>query len=195
MIQKTKTIIGIAGPTASGKTSVTAMLVSELGAVCFRPSAILAEMAREKGLPEDKATLQQLYVDERVSRGEDFLAILLRERVLQSKASLVVVEGNRRKADLDSLHTLAQEQNVTLKLLFIDASPHTRFERINMRQETIGEAPLSREAFDTLEQHPAENEIDDLRKAFAEEGTYINTDNLSPEEVCALATKALILTK
>jgi len=59
-------VIGIAGPTASGKTTVARMLEEHHGALRMRYSAILAEIARQRGLdPDDKATLQQLYLEGR----------------------------------------------------------------------------------------------------------------------------------
>ncbi len=56
-------IIGIAGPTASGKTSVAKYIEKRFGAMRTRYSEILATVATERGLPTDKATLQKMVED------------------------------------------------------------------------------------------------------------------------------------
>lgn len=177
-------IIGIAGPTASGKTTVARMLEEEYGAVRLRYSSILSEMAVERGLDgDDKATLQGIFLNERETRGENFLTKEMEERVGQLNKDFIVIEGNRRLVDIDTLRRIAKARNDSLILLFIDASRETRFDRYNERLVTQGEEPISFEAFTALEANDAEDEIDDLKTIFEKEGLIINTDNQNAEAV------------
>lgn len=188
-------IIGIAGPTASGKTTVARMLEEEYGAVRMRYSSILSEIALERGLdPNDKATLQGLFLTERETRGEDFLTKEMEERVGRINKDFIVIEGNRRLVDIDTLRRIAKTHNDSLTLLFIDASRETRFNRYNERLITQGEEPISFEAFTALESNDAENEIDDLKLIFEKEGLVINTDNQDAETVFK-EVKTLIASK
>lgn len=170
-------LFGIAGPTASGKTTVTDMLVRELAAEQMRYSAILAETATERGLDAtDKATLQELYITLREERGEDWLAQEIAARAKARAAKHLIIEGNRRKVDLKTLETVAKDRDEDWTLIFIDASPDTRFARYNARLEKQGKSPISREAFDELEHNPTEDEVDDLRQYAKAHGIYIDTD-------------------
>lgn len=188
-------IIGIAGPTASGKTTVARMIEEEYGAVRMRYSSILSEMAVERGLDgDDKATLQGLFLTERETRGEDFLTKEMEERVSRLKNDFIVIEGNRRLVDIDTLRRIASTHKDSLVLLFIDASRETRFVRYNERLIAQGEEPISFEAFTALESNDAEDEIDDLKVIFEKEGIVINTDDQNAEVVFE-EVKALIESK
>lgn len=177
-------VIGIAGPTASGKTTVARMLEEKYDAVRLRYSSILSEMASERGLdPEDKATLQNLFLSERETRGEHWLTKELEERMKNLENEFVVIEGNRRLVDIETLRHLATTRSDSLLLLFIDASPAIRFARYNARLEEQGEEPITLEDFQTLEQNAAEDEINDLKDIFQKEGLLINTDNKNADEV------------
>lgn len=177
-------IIGIAGPTASGKTTVARQLEEHLGARRIKYSDILIDLARERGLDaDDKATLQNLFLTEREVRGEDFLSRELEVRIASINAPYLVIEGNRRLADAAALRRFATLKKCPLLLLFIDASADTRFARYNRRLESSGAAAISRAAFDALEQNGAEDEIGALREMFTKDGMYIQTDVLEPEDV------------
>lgn len=185
-------LFGIAGPTASGKTTVTELLTTQYQAAYARYSLILSEIAEEQGLdPTDKATLQNLYVSLRRERGEDWLAKEILERAEQTKANNLVIEGNRRQVDLETLQTVATKRQEDLKLIFIDASPETRFTRYNQRLTKQGKLPISWDAFLKLENNPAEDEISILREYAKKHGIYINTDEYNIEETKALVREQI----
>lgn len=176
-------IVGIAGPTASGKTTIADMLERDHGAKRLRYSMILADLAKERRLdPNDKATLQQLYLSEREQRGEDFLTNELATRVAYIDSPLIVIEGNRRLVDIETLRTIAHERKEKLKLIFIEASFEARLTRYNERLKLMGEEPITHEEFEKLERNAAENEIDNLREIFLQEGLCIDTSELTIEE-------------
>jgi len=177
-------IIGIAGPTASGKTTVAHMLAKQFGAFRIKYSDLLSQMAFERGLDaQDKATLQNLYLSERQVHGEDFLAKEMERKLCAEDSENIIVEGNRRLVDIPMLKRVAESRNDPLVLLYIDASPDTRFARYNERLEKHGELPVSREAFDELEANKAEDELTALREMFEKEGVVIASDAHTPEEV------------
>lgn len=66
-------IIGIAGPTAGGKTTIANLLEERAGAFRTRYSDILIGIANERGLPHDKPTLQTLFLSLKDEHGDDFL--------------------------------------------------------------------------------------------------------------------------
>ncbi len=170
-------LFGIAGPTASGKTTVTNFLTETYHAPQMRYSAVLSEIANERGLdPTDKATLQELYVTLRSERGEGWLAEEIAARTANLSAEHLVIEGNRRLVDLETLKSVAERRGEQWVLIFIDASPDTRFLRYNKRLEKQNKTPISRAAFELLEQNPAEDEVANLRHFALEDGIYINTD-------------------
>ncbi|MCA9366597.1 AAA family ATPase, partial [Candidatus Kaiserbacteria bacterium] len=170
-------LFGIAGPTASGKTTVTDVLTGEYGAAYMRYSLILSDIATERGLdPTDKATLQDLYVTLRETRGEDWLAKEVLQRARNIDSQNIVIEGNRRKVDLETLKAVASTRGEQLLLIFIDASPETRFVRYNSRLLKQGKPRIDWEAFLKLEQNPAEDEVPFLRDFAKQHGVYIDTD-------------------
>jgi cytidylate kinase len=177
-------IIGIAGPTASGKTTIAVMLGNKTNAFRIRYSDILSTLAFERGLdPEDKSTLQNLFLSEREERGEDFLTRALEEKVKAADYPNIIIEGNRRLVDIDTLKRIAEYKNDRLLLLYIDASVETRFQRYNHRLEKHGEPMISMNDFMKLEHSGAEDELDELKTIFAKEGLLVNASSSTPEEV------------
>jgi dephospho-CoA kinase len=185
-------IIGIAGPTASGKTTVAKLLEKERFAIRIRYSQILSEMAKERGLdPEDKATLQQLFVEERTTKGESFLADELIHRVSLLRPEILVVEGNRRLVDIEGLKRLATSRKEPLKLIYIDAPQEVRFTRYNSRMRNRDEAEITLEDFKVLENNPAEDELSQVREIAKREGLYLNTENISIDETMKQVYQAI----
>lgn len=184
-------IIGIAGPTASGKTTVARLLEEKLGAFRIRYSDILEEIAKERGLKTDKPTLQNLFLTEREMRGEDFLAREMEVRGSALPYPILVIEGNRRLVDVHTLRRIAQNKNEKLILLFIDASKETRFTRYNSRLQQNGKEPISAEAFEILEKNGAEDEVLALKEIFKKEGTLIDANTQTPEEIFARVKEVL----
>ncbi len=177
-------ILGIAGPTASGKTTVAVMLQESTHAFRIKYSDILSELALQRGLDaHDKATLQNLYLSEREIHGEDFLSKALEAKVLAINEPNIIIEGNRRLVDIEMLRRIAEQKNDRLLLLYIDASVETRFKRYNVRMEKQGEEAISYEAFMELENNGAEDELDELRTIFSQEGILIATDGRTPEDI------------
>jgi len=184
-------IIGISGPTASGKTTVAKLLEERASAFRTRYSDILIGIANERGLPHDKATLQSLYLSEREAHGEDFLAKKMEAHVQELPYATIVIEGNRRLVDIDMLKRIAESKKDTLLLLFIDAPKEVRFERYNHRLIANGEKPITAKAFDELEANGAEDEVDGLKTICEKEGMVINSEICTPEQIYEIVSKLL----
>lgn len=177
-------IIGIAGPTASGKTTIAHMLAEKLDAFRIKYSDILSTLAFERGLdPEDKSTLQNLFLSEREVHGEDFLTKALEEKVMGIQSANIIIEGNRRLVDITMLKRVAEQKQDRLLLLFVEASLQTRFDRYNQRLQKHGELPIDYEAFLKLEQNGAEDELGKLREIFQHEGLVVNANDRTPEKI------------
>lgn len=185
-------LIGIAGPTASGKTTVAARLERDHGARRLRYSEILAEIARERGLdPDDKETLQDLFTSIRDERGEDWLTVELKERAVKIDNPMLVIEGNRRRVDLETLKDVAKARQETLHFIFIDAGIETRRKRYNERMEAQGDPTVTLAEFTELETDPAEDEVNLLRDLAKTEGVYIDTDTYTVDETMKIVEKLL----
>lgn len=147
-------LIGIAGATASGKTTISKGLIEHFKADTNRFSKILAAIAEGADLPTDKESLQKLSTALRATLGESVLAYGMSEWVKQSKAEAIVVEGLRRKTDIELLAKAAEATGREWLLLFIDAPFETRFERFKSRE---GNATL--EEFKELDEQECEQEL------------------------------------
>jgi cytidylate kinase len=177
-------IIGISGPTASGKTTVARLLAESTNAFRIKYSDILSQIAFERGLDaEDKATLQNLYLSEQKEKGPDFLCNALEEKVNSIDSPNIIIEGNRLLVDVAMLRRVASHKNDRLLLVYIDASVETRFARYNSRLEKNGELPVPLAAFMELEHKGTETQLDALRDIFKEEGLLVDANNSTPEAI------------
>lgn len=176
-------VIGIAGPSASGKTTIAKMLEEEHNAVRLRYSDILAEIAKERELDiTDKSVLQNLYLSEREKKGENWLAEAMAEKAAGVSGEHLVIEGNRRKVDYETLCRIAAARGDSVKLIFIDARPEIRFARFNKYPDEHGYQKVTLEEFVKLEQNEAEAEIPYFKDIAKREGIYIDTSDCDVEE-------------
>lgn len=176
-------LIGIAGPTASGKTSVAEHLERAHEAWRGRYSQSIATIATERNIPHDKASLQHLSTELRATLGEDFLTKLMHDRVQRIDADMIVIEGNRRMVDMRFLNALAKETGRTLILLYIDADTDIRFNRMNARLAKEDRPAASREAFELLENDECEEELPLVLEHIKENGVIIDNSTITFEEL------------
>ena len=176
-------IIGIAGPTASGKTTAAKLLAEKLGAYRAKYSDVLIDIAKVRRLSVDKASLQALSNELRAEHGNDYLGKELWKRLITIPNTNLVIEGNRLMDDMKFLSWLAKEEGKRLVLLYIDAETDARFARINPRLISESAPPLSREEFDALERDPCEAELPRVREYIQKHGTVIDTTRMSQDEV------------
>lgn len=147
-----KRIIGIAGPLASGKGTLSAYLKEKHGAVTFRFSSSLFSILELLGMEQDRDHLSRLSRILREEFGEDALAISLAAQVVKSDAPLIVVDGIRRPGDVSLLAKLPG-----FMMVYIDAPMETRFERMKLRGEKSDDAGKTYEEF--VADHELETEL------------------------------------
>ena len=178
-------IIGIAGPSASGKTTVAKLLAGQHGAYKTKYSDVLIEYVKgmRNPIPLDKRHLQELSTQLRREHGESYLTEQLRKKLLLVPNKMLIIEGNRRMVDMEFLVSLSEEEGKDLMLLYIDARPDVRWTRMNKRLQAEKKPSVRRPEFDLLEQDECENELRLVRDYIRTHGTVIDTSLLSPEEV------------
>jgi dephospho-CoA kinase len=182
----------MAGRTASGKTTIARLLEKRKGAQRIKYSDLLIDLARERGLDHtQKAVLQELYLTERAQRGESFLSKEMEHRVSALTAPLIVIEGNRRLVDIDTLRVIAQNRNDTLLMLYVDASVSVRFTRYNAREVALGKRATSMEDFMKLEENEAERELPQIMEICEKEGLVLDANTKTPEEIFDKISAAL----
>ncbi len=174
-------LIGIAVATASGKTTIAQGLIEHFKADTNRFSRILSTIAEGAGLPTDKESLQKLSTALRSNLGESVLAHGMCEWVKRSKAETIVVEGLRRKTDIELLAKVAKETNRTWTFVYVDVPFETRFERFRSRE---GKATLAE--FTALDEQECELELPLIKN---DAHLILDNASLSPQDVTAMALR------
>lgn len=141
--------IGITGPTGAGKTTAAKYLAATHGLSYLRYSEVLAEMS-PKPTP-DRQTLREFGSDI-MSRG---MQSKLNQKLLSKMQSGInyVIDGLRHPIDLEMLST-----RPSFYLLYIDASPQIRWQRLRSRDKS-----MTWEEFSALEKHPVESYLPILK--------------------------------
>lgn len=156
---KSKSVI-ITGKICSGKTTVTRAvleLIPRAKRISF--GQFLKEYCDENGIEysanrEALQDLGQRFIDE---DPEQLLAqVILSASPVQGDALLF--EGVRH----ESIFTAVQHQSSEVKSIYVDADPQLRYERLIKRSRDI-DGEMSFSDFRTMDNHPAEKEIEGLR--------------------------------
>ena len=130
-----KIIIGIIGKNAAGKTTATEYLKQKYGAVSFRFSDSLIDVAKRLHLETSRPNIQTLSTILRQNFGEDLLSKIIAEDVKNCQAKIIITEGVRRPTDIIYLNKLNN-----FHLLSINTDEKTRFERTVTRKEKTDDA-------------------------------------------------------
>lgn len=147
------TIIGLSGTNGAGKDLVGELLAKRHGYLFISVTELLRDEARRRGLPVSREHLRTISAEWRREKG---LAVLVDQAMETFKASTgshagVVIASLRNPYEADRIHALGGV------LVWVDADPRTRYERIQTNAATRGR---SAEDDKTFEQFLEEEKIE-----------------------------------
>jgi len=119
-------IIGLSGTLCAGKDTVAKHLIDKEGFFHISLSGILREIARREGIAETMAELTELGNSLESKFGKGYLAKLALEKVPAGRDA--VVSSIRQPSEIEFLR-----REGALKMIFVDANPKIRFERLRVR--------------------------------------------------------------
>ncbi len=163
-----KIIIGLVGQMAAGKGTVAKYLENKYQASIHRFSTILRDVLERLHLEISRQNLQNLSTVLRKNFGEDILAKVISEDVVNDQNKIIVIDGIRRLADIKYLKKLP-----TFKLVSITADPKIRYQRLVNRNENKNDKQKTYEEFLAEQKKEAEIEIP---RVMAEAEIEINND-------------------
>jgi dephospho-CoA kinase len=153
-MQNEKIIIALAGPIASGKDVTKKYIEEKYQAKSVKFSQILRDVLNRISVPVERENMQLLSTILRQNFGEDLLARNIAEDAKNIDASIVILDGVRRSADIEYAEKLPG-----FVLIKIDADPKIRYERAVLRNENVGDAEKTFEQFLTDHETEADKEV------------------------------------
>ena len=149
-----KIIIGLVSQQAGGKETAKDYLIKKYGASGHRFSTILRDVLNRLYLPISRENLQTLSLALRQTFGQDLLAKIIAQDVINDPHELVVVDGIRRLPDIAYLKDLPG-----FYLTKIVTDENIRYERLVKRNENAGDAEKTLKQFQADGQKEAELQI------------------------------------
>jgi dephospho-CoA kinase len=149
------TVVGLAGPIAAGKTTIALDLASQLGAPMVSFGDEVRSVAAKRGLPTDRATLQDVGEELIATGWESFCRAVLAQAPWRPGQSLVI-DGIRHLGAITTLRRLVTPSS--LAIVFLEASADARRPRLTARGTTQHES-LAADA------HRNEVELQSVREA------------------------------
>jgi len=154
MEKQKKIILGLCGPMASGKTTVTNYCKETYGAVSFRFSDMLRDVLARIDIDSSRENMQALSTFLRGQYGEDLMSNVIAKDVANETAPFIIVEGVRRPTDVTYLRDVEG-----FHLVAITAEAKTRFDRITARTENPDDQTKTWATFQKEQEQEAEQEI------------------------------------
>ncbi len=152
-----KITLGFIGRLASGKGTVTAYLKEKYGCNTYRFSTMLRDVLDRMYIEKSRENLQKISKILREHFSQDIMSRVIAEDVKKDTGDLVVVDGVRRPSDITYL-----EKDPSFRLVFIDAEPKTRWQRLVKRNENPGDDTKTFETFTIEDNAESEQEIANL---------------------------------
>lgn len=152
-----KIIIGLVSQLAGGKETAKKYLMEKYGATGHRFSSILRDVLNRLYLPISRENMQDLSLGLRETFGQDLLAKIIAQDVIQDQNELVVVDGIRRLPDIAYLKDLPG-----FYLLKIKTDEKLRYERLVKRNENADDAGKTMTEFLADGQKEAELQIPEV---------------------------------
>ncbi|HOC96268.1 MAG TPA: AAA family ATPase [bacterium] len=151
-------IIGIAGKIAAGKDTAANYLINQYGAQQLKLSKVLRDILQRIYKDISRENMQKMSTMLRNTFGDDLLANVIYNDILNSNEKMIVIDGVRRLTDIEILRSLPE-----FKLLFIDTDIENRYQRLIQRNENIDDRNKTFDDFQKEDQAEAEINIDKLK--------------------------------
>jgi dephospho-CoA kinase len=149
-------IIGLAGTNGSGKDMLGQVLADDYGYIFISVSDILRAEAAKRGLPSNRETLRTISAEWRRKNGLGVLIDMAIEK-LKSSSDIyngLVVSAMRNRGEAEHLKAVGGT------LIWIDADPRVRYERVTSRARDA-ESKMTFEEFMIAERQEMEQSGDE----------------------------------
>ncbi|MFC1645266.1 AAA family ATPase [Patescibacteria group bacterium] len=153
-----KKVIGLVGEIASGKGTVSAYLQEKYDGKIYRFSDVLRAILEVLHLECKRENLSNLSLSLRETFGENILSNALVKSVLKDENDLIILDGIRRKEELDFLGEIDG-----FKLVYVESNIESRYERIIERGENADDNSKTFEEFKRDHQMDAELRIKEMK--------------------------------
>lgn len=151
-------IIGLTGEKLSGKGTAAAYFKKKYQAEYFTLSNILSDILKRLHLENTRKNLVTLGITIRQAFGNDILAQTLKQDVLESQSSMIIIDGLRYPIEHEIFKNLPEYH-----LVYITAPIETRFSRLQQRTEKLDEQHMTLDEFIQREQDQTETGIQELK--------------------------------
>ncbi|MFC1638353.1 AAA family ATPase [Patescibacteria group bacterium] len=169
-----KIVLGITGEIAGGKGTVASYLEKKHGAVAFKFSSALRDVAKRMHLEINRENLQKISTIFRENFDDNILSRVIYEDVKNSEKDLIVIDGVRRMSDIEYLKQLPG-----FRFVYVDTDMKKCYERIIQRGENEDENSKTFEDFQKDHEREAELQI----KGLKEEADAVVDNNGSFDEL------------
>lgn len=153
-----KIILGLVGEMGAGKSTITEYIKTKHGAVSFRFSDMLSDIARRLYLEQSRPNLQMISSMIRQNLGEDIMSKVIMKDAAEANAPIVITEGVRRPTDITYLKELPN-----FYLIGITADERKRYERVLARSEKADDQTKTWEEFQHDGLAEAEQKIKEIK--------------------------------
>lgn len=150
-------IIGIVGEIASGKGITAEYLKEKYGAVVFKFSTSMRDIADRLYLEQTRENVQKISTVLREGFGDDIFAKVMARDAAKSNAPLIITDGIRRPSDIVELTKLPH-----FHLIAIISDEKTRYERVRSRNENADDENKTWEDFQKDSTAETETRIRDI---------------------------------
>lgn len=177
-----KIVLGIVGEMGAGKSTITEYIKQKYGAVSFRFSDMLTDIAKRLYLEPTRPNLQMISSMLRQTISQDIMSKVIMHDAQNATADIIIVEGIRRPSDITYLKELPN-----FKLIGLTADERIRYERVCLRSEKPDDQTKTWEEFQKEGLAEAELEIQNIKA----EADFQIDNNGNKETLFAEAEKIL----
>jgi dephospho-CoA kinase len=152
-------IIALTGEKLAGKGTAAEYIHTHYNGQLFRFSEVLSDILQRLHQDNSRQNLVKLGQAVRQLYGDDILAQVIYQDILNNSTELKVIDGMRYSAEYTILSKLPN-----FKLIYITAPVEVRYERTKQRSEKSDEANMSFTEFKQREHDSTEQGIEQLAK-------------------------------